>query len=50
MENISLEVRVVPYGKGKRLLQARDITRLNQLETVLHNFFVWHLLCSSDDP
>ncbi len=27
-DNISLEVCIVPYGKGKRLLQARDITRL----------------------
>ncbi|MCG8428881.1 MAG: phosphate regulon sensor histidine kinase PhoR [Chromatiales bacterium] len=35
---ISLEVRVVPYGKGKRLLQARDITRLHQLETVRRDF------------
>ena len=37
-DNISLEVRIVPYGKGKRLLQARDITRLNQLETVRRDF------------
>ncbi|MES9905877.1 MAG: phosphate regulon sensor histidine kinase PhoR [Sedimenticola sp.] len=36
--NISLEIRVVPYGKGKRLLQARDITRLNQLEVVRSDF------------
>ena len=36
--SISLEVRVVPYGKGKRLLQARDITRLQQLETVRRDF------------
>ncbi|MGB5560742.1 MAG: phosphate regulon sensor histidine kinase PhoR [Sedimenticolaceae bacterium] len=35
---ISLEVRVVPYGKGKHLIQARDITRLNQLETVRRDF------------
>ena len=34
----SLEVRIVPYGKGKRLLQARDITRLHQLETVRQDF------------
>jgi two-component system phosphate regulon sensor histidine kinase PhoR len=33
-----LEVRIVPYGKGKRLLQARDITRLLQLETVRRDF------------
>ena len=37
-ESISLEVRVVPYGKGKRLLQARDITRLHQLEIVRRDF------------
>ncbi|MEE9356922.1 phosphate regulon sensor histidine kinase PhoR [Candidatus Vondammii sp. HM_W22] len=37
-DSISLEVRIVPYGKGKRLLQARDITRLNQLETVRRDF------------
>lgn len=36
--NISLEVRVVHYGKGKRLLQARDITRLHQLEIVRRDF------------
>ena len=35
---VSLEVRMVPYGKGKRLLQARDITRLNQLETIRRDF------------
>lgn len=34
----SLEVRIVPYGKGKKLLQARDITRLHQLETVRRDF------------
>jgi len=37
-DNIKLEVRVVPYGKGKRLLQARDITRVQQLETVRRDF------------
>ncbi len=37
-DSISLEVRIVPYGQGKRLLQARDITRLNQLETVRRDF------------
>ena len=36
--NINLEVRIVPYGKGKRLLQARDISRLQQLETVRRDF------------
>ena len=33
-----IEVRIVPYGKGKLLLQARDITRLIQLETVRRDF------------
>lgn len=37
-DNVSLEVRIVPYGKGKHLLQARDITRLQQLETVRRDF------------
>jgi two-component system phosphate regulon sensor histidine kinase PhoR len=37
-QSITLEVRVVPYGKGKRLFQARDITRLQQLETVRRDF------------
>ncbi len=37
-DNISLEIRIVPYGKGKRLLQARDITRLHQLEIVRRDF------------
>jgi len=36
--NINLEVRIVPYGKGKLLLQARDITRLSQLETIRRDF------------
>ncbi len=36
--SITLEVRVVPYGKGKHLVQARDITRLNQLENVRRDF------------
>lgn len=37
-DNISLEVRIVPYGKGKRLFQARDISRVLQLETVRRDF------------
>ncbi|MEO5342573.1 MAG: phosphate regulon sensor histidine kinase PhoR [Gammaproteobacteria bacterium SHHR-1] len=37
-QSITLEVRIVPYGKGKRLFQARDITRLQQLETVRRDF------------
>ncbi len=35
---ITLEVRMVPFGKGKLLLQARDITRLAQLETIRSDF------------
>ncbi len=37
-ETVGLEVRVVPYGKGKLLMQARDITRLQQLEVVRRDF------------
>ena len=37
-DSISLEVRVVPYGQGKHLIQARDITRLNQLEVMRRDF------------
>lgn len=37
-DSTSLEIRIVPYGKGKRLLQARDITRLQQLEVVRRDF------------
>lgn len=37
-DSANLEMRIVPYGKGKRLLQARDISRLQQLETVRRDF------------
>ncbi|MCP3869366.1 MAG: phosphate regulon sensor histidine kinase PhoR [Gammaproteobacteria bacterium] len=37
-DDIRLEIRIVPYGKVKYLLQARDITRLRQLETVRRDF------------
>lgn len=36
--SLHLEIRIVPYGKGKQLLQARDITRLVQLETIRRDF------------
>ncbi len=36
--NVLLEVRVVPYSKGKRLLQARDITRIRRLEQMRRDF------------
>ncbi len=37
-DSIMLEARIVPYGKGKLLLQARDITRIAQLETIRRDF------------
>lgn len=37
-DGIALEVRIVPFGKGRLLLQARDITRLAQLETIRSDF------------
>jgi two-component system phosphate regulon sensor histidine kinase PhoR len=37
-EGITLEMRIVPFGKGKLLLQARDITRLAHLETIRSDF------------
>ena len=37
-EGITLEVRIVPFGNGKLLLQARDITRLAHLETIRSDF------------
>lgn len=33
-----LEIRVVPYGEGQRLLLARDITRLHRLELMRRDF------------
>ncbi len=33
-----LLVRVVPYGEGRRLLVARDVTRLNRLEQMRRDF------------
>ena len=37
-DGIMLEVRVIPFGNDKLLLQARDITRLARLETVRRDF------------
>lgn len=37
-ENIVLSVRIVPYGRGRRLLVARDITRMQHLEQVRRDF------------
>ena len=36
--DILLSVRIVPYSKGKRLLQARDITLVRRLENVRREF------------
>ena len=37
-KDILLSVRIVPYSKGKRLLQARDITLISRLENVRREF------------
>jgi two-component system phosphate regulon sensor histidine kinase PhoR len=37
-DGMTLEVRIVPFGQGKLLLQARDISRLAQLETIRSDF------------
>ena len=37
-ENIHLSVRIIPYGNKQRLLVARDITRLYQLEQMRQDF------------
>ena len=37
-ENIIIQVRIVPYGKGKALMVARDVTRVSQLEQVRKHF------------
>ncbi|MBF0219942.1 MAG: response regulator [Gammaproteobacteria bacterium] len=37
-EDLHLEVRIVPYGEGKNLLHARNITRLSHLERVRRDF------------
>ena len=36
--SVRLSVRVVPYGKGQRLVVARDVTLLHQLEQVRRDF------------
>lgn len=36
--DILLSVRIVPYSKGKRLMQARDITLVRRLENVRQEF------------
>jgi len=37
-EKVILQLRMVPYGKGKTLLVARDVTRVSQLEQVRRHF------------
>ncbi|HSH30047.1 MAG TPA: phosphate regulon sensor histidine kinase PhoR [Thiohalobacter sp.] len=37
-EHVRLSLRIVPYGKNQRLLIARDITRLQQLEQMRRDF------------
>jgi len=37
-ETIIIQVRIVPYGKGKALMVARDVTRVSQLEQVRRHF------------
>ncbi|NOZ10806.1 MAG: phosphate regulon sensor histidine kinase PhoR [Gammaproteobacteria bacterium] len=37
-EKCSLQIHVVPYGRGQRLIVARDITRLQQLEQMRRDF------------
>jgi len=37
-ENIHLSIRIIPYGNKQRLLVARDITRIHQLEQMRQDF------------
>jgi len=37
-ESIKLHLNIAPYGKGKALLVARDITKMNRLEEVRRHF------------
>ena len=37
-ETLILQLRIMPYGKGKALLVARDVTRVSQLEQVRRHF------------
>ena len=36
--NIQLSINLVPYGKNKKLLIARDVTRITQLESMRRDF------------
>jgi len=37
-ESLVLQLRIAPYGKGKALLVARDVTQVNRLEQVRRHF------------
>ncbi|HFE37364.1 MAG TPA: phosphate regulon sensor histidine kinase PhoR [Gammaproteobacteria bacterium] len=37
-EALIIQIRIVPYGKGKALMIARDVTRVSQLEQVRRHF------------
>ncbi|MAT66171.1 MAG: PAS domain-containing sensor histidine kinase [Gammaproteobacteria bacterium] len=37
-EQVSLSLRIIPYGKSQRLLIARDITRMQRLEQMRRDF------------
>ncbi|MDH3325104.1 MAG: phosphate regulon sensor histidine kinase PhoR [Gammaproteobacteria bacterium] len=37
-ESLALQLRIAPYGKGKALLVARDITQVSRLEQVRRHF------------
>lgn len=37
-EHLVLEVRIVPYGQQRKLLLARDVTRLHRLESMRRDF------------
>ncbi len=37
-EHLVLEIRIVPYGQERKLLLARDVTRLHRLETMRRDF------------
>ncbi|MCS4505746.1 Phosphate regulon sensor protein PhoR [wastewater metagenome] len=37
-EELTLEIRIVPYGEDRRLLLARDVTRVHRLEVIRRDF------------
>lgn len=36
--NLALQIRIIPYGRSRRLLLARDVSRLKQLEQMRRDF------------